>query len=209
VLTALLFAINVGVILLFIVQVYKGFTGDGKKPSLLTKAMNVAMKAAMTKCKDQASNAITLLGYEKEEADELRDQCLKMFDQLADACDALEDCQEILNDLSEVLTSKTSAAEIIDKFIKVSVKVLGKDPTVACFEPVTDSLIAVVVAAMDAAGVGAEITEKLTSSSKSLAASIVTFGVEDFFGKWHASVTSKLGTFKNVEKNMDSFQAIQ
>ena len=197
----LLLVINIGVVILFIVQCYKSVSNSRKvQPSLLSKAQSMAMEIVVAKCKEQAAAAITLLGYEEDDAHLLRDQCIDMFNKIAAACNALEDCRDIIDDLEEVACGKLMPAKTVDKFIGVSVKVMGKEETITVFDNFTSCLLNGVSGTMAAAGADVEVTDKLKAFSRPIAGFIVKYGVEDFFSKWYEGVIGQLKSLDNLVK---------
>lgn len=201
--TFLLIVINVGVILLFAYQTYKGLTAPPpEEPSLLDAAKQVAMEAAIAESKKHVASAIELLGYEPDEAKALLAQCLEMMDQLVLAMAAMEDCQDILDDLYDAASGgKTSPGEVLDKFIGVSKKVLGKPKTIKLFTPVTGTLLAGVATGMQAAGCDKETTDKLEGQAAALSGFICKYGVVEFFEKWKQDVIDKIfGKVKDMLK---------
>ena len=192
--SCLLMMTNIGVLVLFIYQCWKGITETPSDDSmaLLDKTKEVAVEAVVTECKKLAVRAIMMLGYEPEEASELRDQFLHMIDRITRAMEAMEDCEQLLDDLSAVAVGEKSPLEVLDSLISISVKILGDDETVELFEPVTGMLLTGAAATLQTVSCAKEITDKLEEQSTTLAEYIVQVGIDDFFSKWKDHVIDSL-----------------
>jgi hypothetical protein len=135
--SGLLFAINIGVIVIFVYQGYLAF----KKPPPASR-LKLQKKVAMRLVQEGIDNnrerilaATAGLGLEPAQTKAVEEATVAILGRLPVAISMMDEIDEIIDELQNGIFSLTECMGVVDSMIKVAKKIIGKPAMVKLFHP--------------------------------------------------------------------------
>ena len=187
-LAGLLMGVNVGTVILFFYQGYLVLTKP-PDPSMLKvqkqALINIATKG-LAKCQPQIESAVAALGMDEKSAAALSEFLAEAIGRIPVALEVMGDIDDIVEDMQESLFNLDKAGEILDKVVRVTIKIIGKKVVQRMLVPIVESLLDQLMEQI-AVATATELDEEMAERVKALGAGMTRYmmtGMNPFYRKW-------------------------
>ena len=187
-LSGLLVGVNVGIVILFF---YQGFLVLAKPPDpsavkVQKQALIKIVTKGLEKCQPQIENAVVALGLDEKSAAALSDFLRNAISRIPVVLSSIDDIDDIVEDLQGSLFNLENAAEILDKILKVTIKIIGKQAVQEMLVPIVESLLDQLItqiAAVTSVDPETATVERIKALGAGMTRYMMT-GLNPFYRKW-------------------------